>query len=62
VSGASNAAGSGAVLGAVVIFLIQQFGFLSLSGFVGGLVYLVIAVIVGGILGGLAGWALTRNH
>lgn len=61
-SGASNAAGSGAVLGAVVIFLIQQFGFLSLSGFVGGLVYLVIAVIVGGILGGLAGWALTRNH
>jgi len=61
-SGATRAAGSGAVLGAVVVFLIQQLGYLSLSEFTTGLEYLVIGVLVGGILGGLAGWALTRHH
>ncbi|MFY9716504.1 MAG: hypothetical protein WAK40_01010 [Thermoplasmata archaeon] len=61
-SGASSAAGSGAVLGAVVVFLLQQFGWVSLSGLEWGAIYLVIGLLVGGILGGLIGWALTRNH
>jgi hypothetical protein len=62
VSGASSAAGSGAVLGAVVVFLVQQLGWLSLSSLLTGAIYLVIGLVVGGILGGLAGWALTRNQ
>lgn len=61
-SGASSAGGSGAVFGAVVIFLLQQFGYLSLSDLVGGIVYLLIGIIVGAILGGLAGWAITRKR
>jgi len=62
VSGATSAAGSGAVLGAVVVFLIQQLGYLSLSGLVTGVVYLAVALVVGGLLGGIIRRALTRHQ
>ncbi|MGP8077812.1 MAG: hypothetical protein ACLQD8_07235 [Thermoplasmata archaeon] len=61
-SAASNAAGSGAVLGAVVIFLLQQLGYLSLSTLLWGIIYLVVGLIAGGILGGLIGRVITRNQ
>ncbi|MGB6501395.1 MAG: hypothetical protein WBG19_08365 [Thermoplasmata archaeon] len=61
-SGASSAAGSGCVLGAAAIFLIQQLGWISLSGLETGAIYLIVGLILGGIFGGLAGWALTRNQ
>ena len=61
-SGATSAAGSGAVLGAVVVFLLQQFGYLSLSSLTWGILYLVVGLLVGGILGGLAGRWLTRHQ
>lgn len=61
-SGASSAASSGAVFGAVVVFLLQQFGYLSLSSLTGGIVYLLAGLIVGGIFGGIVGWALTRHR
>jgi len=62
VSGATSGAGSGAVFGAVVVFLLQQFGYLSLSSLTGGILYLVVGLLVGGILGGLAGRWLTRHQ
>jgi ABC-type thiamin/hydroxymethylpyrimidine transport system permease subunit len=62
VSGATSAGGSGAVFGVVVVFLLQQLGYISLSGLEWGIIYLLIGLIVGGILGGLIGWALTRHH
>jgi len=62
VSGTTSAAGSGAVLGAVVIFLLQQLGYMSLSTLDWGAVYLIIGLLAGGILGGLIGWVLTRHH
>jgi len=61
-SGTTSAAGSGAVLGAVVVFLVQQLGYVSLSSFTTGLIYVVIGLLAGGILGGLIGRALTRNR
>jgi hypothetical protein len=61
VSGASSAASSGAVFGAVVIFLLQQLGILSLSDLLWGIIYLAIGVIAGGILGGLIGRRLTER-
>jgi len=61
-SGATSAAGSGAVLGAVVVFLVQQLGYVSLSSLFTGVLYLVVALVVGGLLGGIVGRALTRHQ
>jgi len=54
VSATSQAAGSGAVLGIVLVFLLQQFGVLALSDLVLSLVFFVVAAVVGGVLCGLA--------
>lgn len=61
-SGGSSGAGSGVVLGAVVVFLLQQLGYVSLSDLTLGVLYLAIGIIVGGVLGGLIGMALTRRR
>ena len=53
-SATSQAAGSGAVLGIVLVFLLQQFGVLALSDLVLSLVFFVVAAVVGGVLCGLA--------
>jgi hypothetical protein len=62
VSDVGTAVSSGAVLGAVVVFLLQQFSAVSLSGFEGGTIYLVVGIVLGGIFGGLIGRQLLRRH
>lgn len=61
-SGLGSAASSGAVLGAVIVFLLQQFGYFSLSGLVDGIVYLIVGLVAGGIVGALIGWAILRRR
>jgi hypothetical protein len=53
-SAASSAASSGAVLGIVLVFLLQQFGELSLSGILVSVLYFAVAAIVGGVIFGVA--------
>ena len=53
-SAASSAAGSGAVLGIVLVFLAQQFGLIALSSIVTSLIYFVVAAVVLGLAFGLA--------
>lgn len=60
-SAASSAAASGVVLGIVLVFLLQQFGFLELSGIVLSLLYFVIAAVVGGAIFGGAAKAAGRG-
>ena len=57
---ASSAAGSGAVLGIVLVFLLQQFGLLALTGIVLSAVYFAIAAIAGGLIFGFAARAAGR--
>jgi hypothetical protein len=54
VSSASSAASSGAVLGIVLVFLAQQFGFLALTGIVYSILYFAVAAIVLGVVFGVA--------
>jgi hypothetical protein len=61
-SATTSAAGSGAVLGAVVVFLAQQLGYLSLSGLVPAVEWLLIFMVVLGLVGGAAGAWLGRRH
>jgi uncharacterized membrane protein YbhN (UPF0104 family) len=61
-SATTAAAGSGAVLGAVLVFLIQQLGYLSLSDLIPAVVLLLVAMVVLGIIGGGIGWYLDRHH
>jgi len=61
VSASSNAAGSGAVLGIVLVFLAQQFGYLPLTGIVTSAIYFVVAAIVGGVVFWLAARAAGRR-
>ncbi len=60
-SAASNAASSGAVLGLVIVFLLQQFGRLALSDVLSSLLYLALGAIVGGLVFGLAAKAAGRK-
>ncbi len=54
-SAASSASASGVVLGLVVVFLLQQFGYIALSSVLTSVLYLAIGAIVGGALfGGIA--------
>ena len=61
-SAASYAAESGAVAGIVFVLLAQQLGYLALEDLLTGIVYLVIAGVVGGVLFGLLGWWLGRRY
>lgn len=61
-TGAGGAASSGVVLGLVVVFLLQQFGYLSLSDLWPGVIlYLLLGAILGGVFGYLVGRQLTRR-
>ena len=53
-SAASSAAPSGVVLGIVLVFLLQQFGWLPLSSLLPSLIDFVIAAVVGGVIFGVA--------
>ncbi len=57
----SRAGASGLILGLVVIFLGQQFGFVDLTNFVGSIEQLLIAAAIGGIVFGLLGIWLGRR-
>ena len=61
-SGPGTAASSGAVLGAVVVFLAQQLGYLSLSSLWTGVLALGIGIVVGGVAAGLVGLRLARRR
>jgi len=61
-SAGSSGAESGAILGAVVVFLLQQLGYLSLSGLVPALEWLIAAVVIFGVFGGIAGALLGRRR
>ncbi|HTW56010.1 MAG TPA: hypothetical protein VMG36_06150 [Thermoplasmata archaeon] len=61
-SAGSSGAESGAVLGAVVVFLLQQLGYLSLSTLVPALEWLIVGVIVFGVFGGIVGAILGRRR
>jgi hypothetical protein len=60
-SAASRAASSGAVLGIVLVFLMQQFGLLALTGIVASVLYFAVAAILGGVVFGVAAWAAGRR-
>lgn len=61
-SSTGSGAGCGVVLGIVLVLLAQQFGLLSLSALVPAIEFLVIAGVVGGILGAGIGYALGRRY
>lgn len=61
-SATSHGAGSGIILGLVLVLLAQQFSYLSLSDLYPSLEALILGAVVGGILGGLIGWALGRRY
>lgn len=54
-------AAGGVVIGVSAIVLLQQFGILSLSDLVTGLVYLLATAIAAGIVFGIGGWLLSRS-
>ncbi len=58
---AATTAGSGAVLGGVVVILFQQFGLLSLSELWPGLLWVLLGVLFGGIGFGLVGYYAERD-
>lgn len=61
-SATASGAESGVVLGAVVVFLLQQFGYLSLSELVPALEWLIAGIVVFGLFGGIAGALLGRRR
>jgi hypothetical protein len=62
VSAATHGAGCGAVLGAVLILLLQQFGYLDLTILSNAIVDLVIAIVIGGAIGFGIGLALGKRY
>lgn len=58
---AESTAASGAILGAAVVILFQQFGFLSLSDLWPGILWLLLGVLAGGIGFGLVGRAADNS-
>jgi NhaP-type Na+/H+ or K+/H+ antiporter len=61
VSAVSSAAGSGVVLGIVLVFLAQQFGYLSLSTLLDAIVYFALGVILGGVIFGAIAGTIARR-
>jgi hypothetical protein len=61
-SSTSHGAGCGVVLGIVLVIFLQQIGYLDLSDLVPALEWLIIAAVVGGVIGAGIGWALGRSY
>lgn len=61
-SATSHGTACGVVIGICFILLAQQFGFLDLSSLVNGIIYLVIAMIIGAAIFGAIGMALGRAY
>lgn len=61
-SATSHGAVCGIVIGICFVLLAQQFSYLDLSDLVTGLVYLVIAMVVGAAIFGAIGMALGRSY
>jgi hypothetical protein len=57
----ASAASSGAVLGIVLVFLVQQFGLLSLSSLLTSVLFLAVGAIVGGVVFGVAAKVAGRS-
>jgi uncharacterized membrane protein len=53
---AETTAGSGAVLGLVVVILLQQLGLLPLSQLLPAVILFLVAIAVGAVLFGAVGW------
>jgi uncharacterized membrane protein len=53
---AATLASSGAVLGLVVVILLQQLGLLSLSQLLPAVILVLVAMAVGAVLLGVVGW------
>ncbi len=53
-SAMSSAVSSGVVLGIVLVFLVQQFGLLALTGLLWSLIAFVVGALAGGIVFGAA--------
>lgn len=60
-SEASSAATSGVVLGIVLVFLLQQFGVISLTSLFTSILYFAIAAVIGGVVFGAAAVAAGRG-
>ncbi|MFZ3356001.1 MAG: hypothetical protein WA549_04495, partial [Thermoplasmata archaeon] len=52
----------GVILGLVFVLLVQEFGYVSLSGIDAAVEYLVIGAAVGGVVFALIGWLLGRRY
>ena len=61
-SAAESLGESGAVLGVVVLLLLQQLGFLALPNLLTAVVGLVVAVAIGGLLFALVGQSVDRRR
>jgi uncharacterized protein (DUF697 family) len=61
-SATSQGAACGVVLGIASVLLAQQLAYLSLSGLVPAIEYLVIGGVIGGIVFAGIGWALGRRY
>jgi ABC-type Fe3+ transport system permease subunit len=62
VSATSHGAVCGIVIGICFILLAQQFGYLDLSDLTTGILYLVIAMVIGAAIFGAIGMALGRGY
>lgn len=57
-----HGAACGVVLGIVIVIFLQQIAYLDLSDLVPAIIDLVIAIVVGGVLGAAIGWMLGRHY
>jgi uncharacterized membrane protein YjjB (DUF3815 family) len=61
-SAASSAGAAGAVIGLVVVLLLQQLGYLIFTTLFVPILDLAIGAVVGAILFGIVGWGLGRRY
>jgi hypothetical protein len=61
-SATGSGAGSGAVLGIVLVLLGQQFAVLNLSSLVPGIEDILVGAVIGGLVGAGIGYALGRRY
>ncbi len=61
-SATSAGTSSGVVLGIALVLLGQQFGYYSLSDLIPAIEYILIAAVIGGLVGAVIGYALGRLY
>ena len=61
-SATGSGAGCGVVLGIVLVLLAAQWSLITLSQLVPTIEYLVVAAVIGGLIGAIIGWALGRRY